>query len=140
MFNVYILANASKNFWTIEYYQKYFNVSTNDVVERLKNSMLPHVVDNFLLTYIRPNPDMYGPFWVCVTLIFAIGISGNIANYFWYANSHLYHWKYEFHIVSHAATCIFMYAYLFPILLWGCLMWSKNQEQQMNQENELIEV
>ncbi|XP_014213222.1 protein YIPF1 [Copidosoma floridanum] len=133
--------NAQRSFWTIEYYQKYFNVNTSDVVERLKKSMLPHLVDNFLLAHIRPNPDLYGPFWVCVTLIFTIAISGNIANYFQYANvkNGIYHWKYDFHIVSQAATCIFMYAWFLPLVLWGCLIWSKNQEQQTNQDNELIE-
>lgn len=104
--------------------------------------MIPHGVDNYLLSHIRPNPDLYGPFWVCVTLIFAIAISGNLANYFQSASSGNYHWKYEFHIVSHAATCIFLYAWLLPLLLWGALMWTKSQAQTEDLQNneELIEV
>ncbi|XP_001605794.2 protein YIPF1 [Nasonia vitripennis] len=125
---------APKSFWTVEYYQKFFNVSTNDVVERLKRSMIPHGMDNYLISYIRPNPDLYGPFWVCVTLIFAIAISGNLANYFQTASSGNYHWKYDFHIVSYAATCIFLYAWLLPLVLWGALKWSKSQEPTANDE------
>jgi hypothetical protein len=100
--------------------------------------MIPHGVDNYLLTHIRQNPDLYGPFWVCITLIFAIAISGNIANYFQSANNNNYHWKYEFHIVSYAATCIFLYAWLLPLILWVALKWSKSQEETMNVE--LIDV
>ncbi|XP_076760198.1 protein YIPF1 [Xylocopa sonorina] len=129
-------ATSSHNFWTIEYYQKYFNVSTNDVVERIKRSMFPHGSENYLISHIRPNPDLYGPFWICVTLIFAIAISGNLANYLQTANSSKYHWRYEFHIVSYAATCIFLYAWLLPLTLWGALMWTTSAR---NTEEELIE-
>ena len=31
---------------------------------------------------LHPNPDLYGPFWLCATLIFSIAVSGNIARVF----------------------------------------------------------
>ncbi|XP_060817692.1 protein YIPF1 [Bombus pascuorum] len=127
---------ASRNFWTIEYYQKFFNVKTDDVVERIKRSMFPHGSDNYLISHIRPNPDLYGPFWICVTLIFSIAISGNLADYLHTAYSGKYHWRYEFHIVSYAATCIFLYAWLLPLTLWGALKWTTSSR---NTEEELIE-
>ncbi|XP_058804273.1 protein YIPF1 isoform X2 [Phymastichus coffea] len=129
--------DKQRSFWSIEYYQKFFNVNTNDVVERLKRSVIPHGTDNYLVSHIRPNPDLYGPFWVCITLIFTIAINGNLVNYFQSARTGNYHWKYEFHIVSSAATCIFLYAWLFPLLLWLALKWFKPQEE--NIDNELIE-
>ncbi|XP_029173905.1 protein YIPF2 [Nylanderia fulva] len=127
---------SQPNFWTIEYYQKFFNVNTSDVVERLKRSMVPHGSDNYLITHIRPNPDLYGPFWICVTLVFSIAISGNMANYLQTASSAKYHWKYDFHVVSYAATCIFLYAWLLPLALWGALKWTYGSR---NTEEELIE-
>ncbi|XP_003490646.1 protein YIPF1 isoform X1 [Bombus vosnesenskii] len=127
---------ASHSFWTIEYYQKFFNVKTDDVVERIKRSMFPHGSDNYLISHIRPNPDLYGPFWICVTLIFSIAISGNLADYLHTANSGKYHWRYEFHIVSYAATCIFLYAWLLPLTLWGAMKWTTSSR---NTEEELIE-
>ncbi|XP_050583419.1 protein YIPF1 isoform X1 [Bombus affinis] len=127
---------ASHSFWTIEYYQKFFNVKTDDVVERIKRSMFPHGSDNYLISHIRPNPDLYGPFWICVTLIFSIAISGNLADYLHTANSGKYHWRYEFHIVSYAATCIFLYAWLLPLTLWGAMKWTSSST---NTEEELIE-
>ncbi|XP_076237660.1 protein YIPF1 [Calliopsis andreniformis] len=129
-------ATPSRNFWTIEYYQKFFNVNTADVVERIKRSIIPRGSENYLISHIRPNPDLYGPFWICVTLVFSIAISGNLANYLQTASSGKYHWKYEFHIVSYAATCIFLYAWLLPIALWGALKWTTSSRDT---EEELIE-
>lgn len=55
--------------------------------------------------------------------IFSIAISGNIASYLQHANEN-YHWRYNFHLVSYAATCIFIYANLFPIALWAVFKYS----------------
>ena len=35
-----------------------------------------------LVDALHPNPDLYGPFWLCATLIFSIAVSGNIARVF----------------------------------------------------------
>lgn len=134
---VIFLDTAQHNFWTIEYYQKFFNINTNDVLERLKRSMIPHGSDNYLITHIRPNPDLYGPFWICVTLVFSIAISENMANYLQTVGSTKYHWRYDFHVVSYAATFIFLYAWLVPLALWGAFKWTNSSR---NTEEELIEV
>ncbi|XP_014610758.1 PREDICTED: protein YIPF1 [Polistes canadensis] len=124
------------SFWTLEYYQKFFNVNTKDVIERIKRSMFPHSTENYLVTHIRPNPDLYGPFWICVTLVFSVAISGNMANYLQTASSSHYHWRYDFHVISYAATSIFLYAWLLPLALWGALKWTTSTR---NTEEELIE-
>lgn len=79
-------------------------------------------------TYIQSKPDLYGPFWVCVTLIITIAISGNIANYLQAAATHKYHWKYDFHAISTSATAIFSYAWLLPVLVWGYLKYQNDSE------------
>uniref|UniRef100_A0A0C9RY25 Protein YIPF n=2 Tax=Fopius arisanus TaxID=64838 RepID=A0A0C9RY25_9HYME len=133
-------ANSTpKNFWTVEYYQKFFNVDTNDVLQRIKKSMIPHGTDNYLLSHIRPNPDLYGPFWICVTLIFAIAVSGNLANYLQASYTGQHHWRYEFHIVSYAATCIFLYVWLLPLVIWAAVKWT-NQPNDADLDAELIET
>ncbi|KAK0072910.1 hypothetical protein PV325_010544 [Microctonus aethiopoides] len=131
-------ANVTKNFWTIEYYQKFFNVDTNDVIKKIQKSMIPHGTENYLLSHIRPNPDLYGPLWICITLIFAIAISGNIANYLQTANTGTYHWKYEFHIVSYAATIICLYVWLLPLGLWTAIKWTTSSNNA-NIDAELME-
>lgn len=101
--------------------------------------MLPVGPDNYLLSHIRPNPDLYGPFWICVTLTFAIAISGNMANYLQTANTRTYHWRYEFHIVSYAATAICLYVWLLPIGIWGAMKWT-SAATDTSMDVELIEV
>lgn len=58
------------SFLTIEYYQQFFNVDTMVVVERIVNSMIPkRAPADYLKSYIGQNPDLYGPFWITVTLV-----------------------------------------------------------------------
>lgn len=87
--------------------------------------------------HLQTKPDLYGPFWISVTLIFTIAISGNIANYLQHANTK-YHWKYDFHLVSYAATAIFLYITLIPFILWGLLKWSSQLSDVESLEGEDI--
>ncbi|KAJ9595837.1 hypothetical protein L9F63_012992 [Diploptera punctata] len=121
---------SSTSFWTFEYYQQFFDVDTNRVIERIVWSMIPRPGVSYLQHHIKPKPDLYGPFWICVTLVFTIAISGNLANYFQTATGD-YHWRYDFHIVTYAATAIFSYAWLVPIALWGILKWRGGQEGRL---------
>jgi hypothetical protein len=79
-------ANNTKNeqlhIWQIEYYQKYFQIDTQQVLERLVGSITPRPNKSYFNSTIRQNPDLYGPFWVCVTFIITVAISGNIVTYF----------------------------------------------------------
>ncbi|XP_020800080.1 protein YIPF1-like [Drosophila serrata] len=109
---------------TIEYYQQYFNVDTFMVLNRILNSMMPkRAKSNYLRMEISENPDLYGPFWIGVTLIFSIAISGNLFSYLQYARND-YQWHYNFKLVSYAATCIFIYATLLPVVLWAMFKYS----------------
>jgi len=61
---------ARLSFLTIEYYQQFFNVDTYMVLERIANSMIPkRAAGNYLRMNIGENPDLYGPFWITVTLV-----------------------------------------------------------------------
>ncbi|KAL5286539.1 YIPF1 family protein [Megaselia abdita] len=112
------------SFLTMEYYQQFFNVDTMMVLERISNSMIPkRAPSNYLRSHISLNPDLYGPFWIQVTLIFSIAISGNIANYLQKAGDG-FKWHYNFHLVSYAATCIFVYGTFVPAALWGVLKYT----------------
>lgn len=99
-------------------------MNTTDVVDRIVGSVIPN------RTYLlgrsqKTKPDLYGPFWISVTLVFTIAISGNVANYLQHANTN-YHWKYNFHLVSYAATAICIYVTVVPAALWGLLKWSSD--------------
>lgn len=63
-------SGARLSFLTIEYYQQFFNVDTYMVLERIVNSMIPkRAAANYLRMNIGENPDLYGPFWITVTLV-----------------------------------------------------------------------
>ncbi|XP_065157961.1 protein YIPF1 [Atheta coriaria] len=120
-------SNKLKSFWSIEYFQQFFDVDTQDVQSRILGSIIP--ARNALLQQeIHLKPDLYGPFWIAVTLVFTIAISGNIVNYLQYHNDN-YHWRYDFHLVSYAASIIFLYITLVPVCLWGLLKWSLNDNE-----------
>lgn len=56
--------------FTIEYYQQFFNVDTVMVVDRIFTSMIPkRAPGNYLKSHIGLNPDLYGPFWIVITLV-----------------------------------------------------------------------
>ncbi|KAF4531343.1 hypothetical protein B566_EDAN017445 [Ephemera danica] len=73
----------------------------------------------------------HGPFWVCVTLIFTIAVSRNLASYENFLQNlttvNSFYWKYDFHTVLYAATGIFSYAWLVPLIIWGVLWWQGGQ-------------
>lgn len=124
-----LLSGQTKNapFWTFEYYQKFFDIETHNVRERIIGSVLPWPGKNFIHVYLRKNPDLYGPFWICTTLVFAIAISGNLSNFLWNLGRPDYKYTPEFRKVTIAATAIFSYAWLVPLGLWGLLMWRNNK-------------
>lgn len=64
-------AGPSKtSFLTIEFYQRFFDVDTFMVLERIANSMIPkRAPSNYLKLNIGQNPDLYGPFWITTTLV-----------------------------------------------------------------------
>ncbi|RVE75451.1 hypothetical protein OJAV_G00017290 [Oryzias javanicus] len=118
-------------FWTFEYYQSFFNVDTTQVLERVKGSVMPSPGRSFLKHYVRTSPDLYGPFWICVTLVFSMAISGNLSTFLSQTGNPEYHYRPQFHRVTIAAAVIFMYAWLVPVALWGFLTWRRGAERQI---------
>lgn len=121
--------NNTNSFWSFEYYQQFFDVDTEQVKNRIIWGMIPRPGISYFRNVIKPKPDLYGPFWISVTLIFTIAVSGNVANYLQFAPMGNYRWKYDFHIISFAATAIFMYAFLVPLLLWSFIKWNVSSLQ-----------
>ncbi|XP_068196995.1 protein YIPF1 isoform X2 [Antennarius striatus] len=117
----------SAPFWTFEYYQRFFDVDTHHVKERILGTVLPWPRKNFIQFYLRRNPDLYGPIWICTTLVFAIAISGNMSNFLVNLGKPNYTYTPEFGKVTIAATTIFSYAWLVPLVLWGFLLWRNNK-------------
>lgn len=96
-----------------------------------------------------------GPFWICVTLVFSVAISGNLSTFLSEMGNLTFHYRPQFHkgwwpplsrcgcvsvarrlrllpllSVTIAAVVIFMYAWLVPVGLWGFLTWRQSAERQ----------
>ena len=54
----------------VNYFKKYFKIKTKEVERRLILSLKP--LNNSFYEEALNNPDLYGPFWIYTTLIFAI--------------------------------------------------------------------
>ncbi|MCO5580561.1 hypothetical protein L7F22_034429 [Adiantum nelumboides] len=66
-------------FLRVTTYQPYFNVDTEEVFQRVLQSFLLDRGQFISLT--SHNPDLYGPFWICTTLVFVASACGNFGSY-----------------------------------------------------------
>lgn len=95
---------VTAKFWTLEFYQQFFDVDTQDVLKRMGNVLLPFVPPDFLHDRhwhmgnlpggVMPNAissaaaafssgtekraDLYGPLWISTTVWVTLAIVGNI--------------------------------------------------------------
>lgn len=132
-------------FWTIEFYQQFFNVDTSEVLTRILKTIVPWKPD--FLSYIKPNPDLYGPFWISTTLLIILAISSNFGDFFnWYrafkdlqsripspngsgispfnpGDKTLDQWTNDFSKLTISAFVIYFYVFVLPIVLWVFMKW-----------------
>lgn len=117
---------GAPSFWKFSYYQSLFDVTTNDVLDRLLWSAVPRFSGpTYLERKIRPNPDLYGPIWVGLTLIVTTSVSSNVASYLQTAGQSKHFWHTDYTRVSFAATTIVLYIFLVPLVLWAMLKYRK---------------
>lgn len=113
---------GKSGFLSFDFYQSLFDVDTDTVCNRLRSAIIPKKNYNFIESVLRARrrsgPDMYGPFWICTTLVFSTAICGNLANFIAQQGSPTYNYSPEFEKVSLVASSVFGYAYFVPVILW----------------------
>ncbi|KAH7928883.1 Yip1-domain-containing protein [Leucogyrophana mollusca] len=108
-------------FWTVEYYQPYFDVDTSMVLKRCYSTLLP-MSPNYLSEHLTPSADLYGPFWTLTTLIFTLFLSSSLASSISaYLSAPGTAYDYDFHLLSIAVTLVYAYGLGLPVLLWIAL-------------------
>ncbi|OCT56744.1 hypothetical protein XELAEV_18004429mg [Xenopus laevis] len=80
---------------------------------------------NFVRNHLKNSPDLYGPFWICATLVITVTIMGNLGTYTILHDQEDYQYSPEFHKLSVAGVAIYSYAWAVPLGLWGFLQWRK---------------
>ncbi|KAJ7784960.1 hypothetical protein DFH07DRAFT_907660 [Mycena maculata] len=109
-------------FWTVEYYQPYFDIDTKTVLKRCYATLLPSSSD-YLSTHLNP-ADLYGPFWTLTTLIFTLFLSSSLgASISSFLSEPGEAYGYDFGLLSGAVSLVYAYGLGLPVLLWAALRW-----------------
>ncbi|PPQ68092.1 hypothetical protein CVT25_014255 [Psilocybe cyanescens] len=109
------------SFWTIEYYQPYFDIDTKTVLQRCYMTLVPTEARTYISSQLNP-PDLYGPFWTLTTLIFALYLSSSLgASIASYLSAENAAYDYDFQLLSIAVTIVYAYGLALPVLLWLAL-------------------
>lgn len=112
--------------WSFAYYQEFFDIDTTMVLSRIKSSLIPHPSYSLNRTNIKGQPDMYGPFWICATLVMCIGVLSNLTNFITNLSNLEYHYKPQFQLLPIAASVIYFYCFIFPLFIKLLFWWRKN--------------
>ncbi|KAG4395511.1 hypothetical protein AAZX31_20G219700 [Glycine max] len=99
-------------------YKPYFDVDTIDVLDRIKDSLCP-----FSGTFnekTASHPDLYGPFWICTTLIFVAASIGTFVTYIAHKLKDQ-EWNYDINLVTWSAGLFYGYVTVVPLCLYVIL-------------------
>lgn len=122
-------------------------MNPSQVVVRTLAGMFP--VYWILVDSLGKTPDLYGPFWLSVTLIFTTALSGSLSKLLgWvvaavadrevlfcpvlllmcvvYRNSAA--WELHFEKVTQMGTVVFSYICIVPACIWAVLWWRGNRQ------------
>ncbi|KAI4301803.1 hypothetical protein L6164_035047 [Bauhinia variegata] len=104
--------------FTVAAYKPYFDIDTADVLERIKESLFP-----FRGTFNEKtanSPDLYGPFWICTTLIFVAASIGTFVTYIAHKLKKQ-EWNYDINMVTWSAGLFYGYVTVIPLCLYVIL-------------------
>uniref|UniRef100_A0A7E4V9D2 Protein YIPF n=1 Tax=Panagrellus redivivus TaxID=6233 RepID=A0A7E4V9D2_PANRE len=112
---------SATNIFSFKFYQQYFDVDQETVQARLLRALVPNPKSNFILDHIKPLPDMYGPLWICVTLVFSTAICGNLAHYIENHGENGPAYENDFTLVTGATSLVASYVVFVPFFLYWAL-------------------
>ncbi|XP_072968465.1 uncharacterized protein [Typha angustifolia] len=101
--------------FTVGAYKPYFDVDTSDVLERIKDSLFPF--KGAFNEKTSENPDLYGPFWICTTLIFVAAAIGTFVTYVAHKLQKK-EWNYDINLVTWSAGLFYGYVTFVPLGLY----------------------
>ncbi|KAK7397215.1 hypothetical protein VNO78_18382 [Psophocarpus tetragonolobus] len=104
--------------FTVAAYKQYFDVDTSDVLERIIDSLFPF--RGSFNEKTATNPDLYGPFWICTTLIFVAASIGTFVTYVAHKLKSK-EWDYDINLVTWSAGLFYGYVTIVPLCLYVIL-------------------
>ncbi|RNF18072.1 protein YIPF2 [Trypanosoma conorhini] len=141
-------ASSTSRFWTIEFYQQFFDVDTRLVLLRMSNALVPINPPDFLMdrewrndavqtppyelqeagVTLSRKPDLYGPFWISTTLWMTLGVVSNIMNRIAFSHQpsdSRKKWEYDFTMASIASIVIYLYCFGLSCFVWGVMKYKE---------------
>lgn len=104
-----------QKYTTLEYYKQYFEITTEQVIERIIKATVPTYQGSI---FDNGNIDLYGPVWVIITLNVAITIFGNMSRFIKFeTSSDEKKYKSELNGLTSSITIITLYFILLPVFL-----------------------
>jgi hypothetical protein len=119
---------------TVEAYAPYFDVDTEDVVGRLKSSLFQfYKPDHFRTSLVGDvptetlkGPDLYGPVWIVMTLIFVLAVTSNIYHFWEHAKqkraaddtTQLETFEVDIYHLLHASNVVLVFVFGVSTAMW----------------------
>jgi len=100
--------------FSVEFYQPYFDVTTEDVKTRILATIDPR--KNEFFETLQGRPDLYGPFWIYTTLIFALAASANFSNFIIASFDEGKTFQSKFNFVPTATAVIYGFGIAVPLI------------------------
>ena len=96
-------------FLKVDYYRKHFEITTDQVLDRVKHAMAPLKQESVFGT--EQKYDLYGPIWIVLTLNILISICGNLAGYLDYVTTDEDQLVYKAEVAKVTSSASFLTAY-----------------------------
>lgn len=120
--------SAAKSRWercsfsccSITHYQQFFEVSTQEVFSRVKRASIPVCFTKpFYLPKPVEKPDLYGPFWICTTVVILLAAASNFTDWIYFKSSSDHPvWRANFSFMTWSACLFYAQITIIPLIIW----------------------
>mmetsp|Transcript_5409 Transcript_5409/g.7868 ORF Transcript_5409/g.7868 Transcript_5409/m.7868 type:complete len:391 (-) Transcript_5409:11-1183(-) len=112
-----------QSIFSIQGYRSHFDVNTKDVQERVIGSIkYANVPDYFREQVLGINlsdgkgPDLYGPIWICLSLVFLVAVTSNVSKYL--HSESLSDFEYDISHLFNALVVLSTFTFGLPLILF----------------------
>lgn len=118
--------------WVLTQAQALFDVSTDDIVRRLKLVLMPNPnsPDRLGQEELRAKPDFYGPFWIATTVVLFLAATGNFARLLECA--HPAQFKADYNLAPIAASLVYGGLLAVPLVARASLFFSGEEVESID--------
>ena len=109
--------SGSKSSWlNLNHYSKYFNVTTEDVQERLRSSLM---MDGTFLERLNGRLDFYGPLWISISVALFLFVASSFTKRVWAHPGETL----DLTLLTFGVMEMLVYTSLMSAISWGFFKW-----------------